>query len=244
MKVRLLFNLILTLLILNVLVASTEIPKLHQRVTDFTNTLTYQEWKMLEKILKEFEDSTSVQIAVLIIRSLERESIEEFAYKVFSENKIGQAGKNNGVLLVIARDDRKMKIEVGYGLEGVLTDAIASRIIRNEIIPHFREDNYFAGLVNGIDAIMRATAGEYRADNGNGTTTIFPYFLFFLILLSVIGIPIMAGRRRRIIGGGQSVYYSGWSFGGWHGYLGGGFRSSGWSGGGGFSGGGGATGSW
>lgn len=238
---------VVTLLVCSVIgtfYAETTIPSLNQRVTDLTNTLTYQEWKMLERILKEFEDSTSTQIAILIIPTLEKESIEEYTQKVFKENRIGQQGKNNGVLVVVAKDDHKIRIEVGYGLEGVLTDALASRIIRNEMLPHFRDENYFAGLVNGIDAIIRATAGEYKADAEKNAGDGFLLILLVLVVFFLFFVPLISSRRRRIIGSGPSIYYSGWGLGGWHGGIGGGFRSSGWSGGGGLSGGGGATGSW
>jgi uncharacterized protein len=232
--------------------AQVKIPELEQRVSDFTNTLSFQEWKSLEQMLKSFEDSTSTQIAVLMIGSLDGESIEDYASKVFEGNKIGQAHKDNGVLLVVAKDDRKMKIEVGYGLEGVLTDALSSEIIRNDIAPHFRDGNYFAGLVTGLDAMMRATAGEYQAeDRGKNAPVVSTTlgvlalgFIFFFLL------PMMAARRRYIVGSGGHRYFSGWGYGGWPGSFGGGgssFRGGGSSFGGfggGMSGGGGATGSW
>ena len=230
--------------------AQIKIPKLEQRVSDFTNTLSFQEWQSLERMLKSFEDSTSTQIVVLIINSLNDENIEEYANKVFESNKIGQAKKNNGVLLVVSKEDRKMKIEVGYGLEGVLTDALSSQIIRNDMIPHFREGNYFGGLITGIDAIMRATAGEYYAEEKGKEA---PAVSALLVLIAIgfvffVLFPMMASRRRSIIGSGGHQYYSGWGYhGGRPGSFGGGSffgGGGGWSGGGGMSGGGGATGSW
>jgi uncharacterized protein len=234
--------------------AQTKIPKLDQRVSDFTNTLSFQEWQSLEQLLKSFEDSTSTQIVVLMLNSLDGESIEEYASKTFELNKIGQTKKDNGVLLVIAKQDRKLKIEVGYGLEGVLTDAVSSQIIRQDITPHFKSGNYFGGIVTGVDAIIRATAGEYHADSKGkkapavsaGLVVIALVFAFFVL------IPMMSSRRRSIIGSGGHRYYSGWGYGGgWPGSFGGGSGSSsggfgggGFSGGGGMSGGGGASGSW
>ncbi len=247
MKSKMMLILIGVMLIASVALSQTTLPVLQQRVNDYTNTLSYQEWRMLEKILKEFEDSTSTQIVILMVRTTGNESIEEYAYKVFRQNKIGQEGKNNGILLVIAKDDHKMKIEVGYGLEGVLTDAVSSRILRNEIAPHFKQENYFAGLITGIDAIMRATAGEYKVDKAKAplsTTEIGAIVLFIIILMFFLS-AIFSGRRRQIIGKGRSYYYSGWGFGGWSGGIGrGGSSFGGFRGGGGFSGGGGATGSW
>jgi len=243
-------NLWVFLLLISVLcsvsiAAETKIPKLEQRISDFTNTLSFQEWQQVDRLLKSFEDSTSTQVVVLMVSSLEGESIEEYANKTFTQNKIGQAKKDNGVLLVIAKQDHAMRIEVGYGLEGTMTDAITSQIIRQEITPYFKSDNYFGGIVTGVDAIMRATAGEYHAESKGkrapaasaGLLAIFILFVLFILM------PILSSRRRSIIGSGGHRYYSGWGYG--SGFGGGGFGGGGgFSGGGGMSGGGGASGSW
>jgi len=230
--------------------AETKIPKLEQRISDFTNTLSFQEWQQLDHLLKSFEDTTSTQIVVVIVNSLEGESVEEYANKVFKENKIGQAKKDNGVLLVVAKQDHAVRIEVGYGLEGALTDAIASQIIRQEIIPHFKSENYFGGIVTGVDAIMRATAGEYHADSkGNKAPAVSVGLIFLVIMFGIFFfLPMLSSRRRSIIGSGGHSYFSGWGYGGGFGgsgFGGGGFGGGGgFSGGGGMSGGGGASGSW
>ena len=235
--------------------AEVKIPKLDQRVSDFTNTLSFQEWQQLDHELKRLEDTTSIQVVVLMINSLEGESIEEFANRTFTENKIGQAKKDNGVLLIIAKQDHAMRIEVGYGLEGALTDAITSQIIRQEIAPLFKADNYFGGIVTGVDAIMRATAGEYHVESKGKNAPAVSAGLVSLIIFFVIFIlmPMMTSRRRSIIGSRGHNYYSGWGYGGWFGgggFGGGGFGGGGFGGGGGFSGGGGmsggggASGSW
>jgi uncharacterized protein len=229
----------------SVLHAEKTIPKLEQRVTDLTNTLSFQEWQALEKMVKSYEDTTSNQIAILMIQTLDGWSIEEYANKVFTENRIGAEKKNNGVLLVVAKNEQTMKIEVGYGLEGVLTDALASRIIRDEIVPSFRQGNYFAGLISGTDAAMRACAGEYHADEKSGRRHGVPGNLVLLIIVFILFFltPLFPSRRRHIIGSGGPFYYSGWG-GGFGSGLGGG-SGGGWSGGGGgMSGGGGAVGSW
>lgn len=224
-------------------VAQIKIPELKQRVNDFTNTLGFQEWQEIDRLLKSYEDTTSIQIVVLMVNSLEGESIEEYANKTFALNKIGQAKKDNGVLLVVAKQDHKVKIEVGYGLEGTLTDAISSQIIRQEILPHFRADNYFGGIVTGVDAIIRTTRGEYQSDNrGNKAPAVSLGLVFLFIMFGVfVLLPMMASRRRSIIGSGGHSYYSGWGYGGG---SSGGFGDGGFSGGGGMSGGGGASGSW
>ena len=232
----------------SVLHAEKTIPKLDQRVTDLANTLSFQEWQILEKLVKAYEDTTSNQIAILMIQTLDGADIEEYANKVFTENRIGAKKKNNGVLLVVAKNEQKMKIEVGFGLEGVLTNALSSRIIRDEIVPYFRQGNYFAGLISGTDAIMRACAGEYHADEKNSKKHGPPGQLLLMIILFILFFltPLFPSRRRHIIGSGGPFYYSGWGggLGSALGGFGGGSGGGGWSGGGGMSGGGGAVGSW
>ncbi|MGD0591786.1 MAG: TPM domain-containing protein [Bacteroidota bacterium] len=230
-------------------VPQTNFPKLNQRVSDFTNTLSFQEWQEIDRLLKSYEDTTSTQVVVLMVNTLDGESIEEYANKTFALNKIGQAKKDNGVLLLIAKQDHKVRIEVGYGLEGVLTDAVCSQIIRQEILPHFKAENYFGGIVTGVDAIIRTTKGEYQADSRGKKAPAVSMGLVFLVMMFGIFVllPMMASRRRSVIGSGGHRYYSGWgygggSFGGFGG--GGGFSGGGFSGGGGMSGGGGASGSW
>jgi uncharacterized protein len=226
------------------LMAEIKLPELKQRVNDFTNTLGFQEWQEIDRLLKSYEDTTSTQIVVLMINSLDGESIEEYANKTFALNKIGQAKKNNGALLLIAKQDHKVRIEVGYGLEGALTDAVCSQIIRQEILPHFRADNYFGGIVTGVDAIIRTTRGEYQADTrGKKAPAVSMGLVFLIIMFGFVLLPMLASRRRSVIGSGGHRYYSGWGYGGgsFGGFGGGG---GGFSGGGGMSGGGGASGSW
>jgi uncharacterized protein len=227
-----------------ILRAEANIPKLNQRVNDFTNTLGYQEWQKVDSELKSYEDTTSTQVVVLMINSLEGESLEEYANKTFNLNKIGQAKKNNGVLLLIVKKDQQVRIEVGYGLEGALTDAISSQIIRNEIIPYIKADNYFGGIVTGVDAIIRVTRGEYQAESkGKNAPAVSMGLVFLAIMFGIfILLPMLASRRRSVIGSGGHRYYSGWGYGG--GSSGGFGGGGGFSGGGGMSGGGGASGSW
>ncbi len=229
-------------------VAQIKFPELKQRVNDFTNTLSFQEWQEIDRLLKSYEDTTSTQIVVLMVNSLEGESIEEYANKTFALNKIGQVKKDNGVLPVIAKQDRKIKSEVGYGLEGALTDAISSQIIRQEILPHFKADNYFGGIITGVDAIIRTTRGEYQTDSRGKKAPAVSLGLVFLIMMFGIFVlfPMLASRRRSVLGSGGHSYYSGWGYGGGSsgGFSGGGFGGGGFSGGGGMSGGGGASGSW
>jgi uncharacterized protein len=228
--------------------AETKFPELKQHVNDFTNTLSFQEWQEIDRLLKSYEDTTSTQVVVLMINSLEGESIEEYANKTFALNKIGQAKKDNGVLLLIAKQDHKVRIESGYGLEGALTDALCSQIIRQEILPHFKAENYFGGIVTGVDAIIRATKNEYQADKRGDKAPAISVGLVFLVLMFGIFVllPMFASRRRSVIGSGGHSYFSGWGYGGGSsgGFGSSGFGGGGFSGGGGMSGGGGASGSW
>lgn len=137
-----------------------EVPPLRGRVNDLAGLMPPGRAQALEERLKRFEDETGIQIAVLTIPSLKGEDLEGFSIKVAETWKIGRKGFDTGVILLIARDDRKLRIEVGYGLEGVLPDALASRIIREIIVPRFRENDYPGGIESGLEAIMKATRGE------------------------------------------------------------------------------------
>ncbi|HEY3430346.1 MAG TPA: TPM domain-containing protein [Cyclobacteriaceae bacterium] len=143
-------------------------PLAGKRVHDEAQILSSQTVQQLEQQLKLYEDSTSNQIAILIIQSLEGDILEDYALRVaHNEWKLGQAKNDNGVLLLIAVDDRKMRIEVGYGLEGVLTDATCNQIIRNEMAPNFRRGDYDAGVILAINAMVRAIGGEYIAEESS-----------------------------------------------------------------------------
>ncbi len=224
--------------------------KVRTYVTDKTGTLTQSQIQTLETKLTNFEKETSNQVVVWMISSLEGESLEEKSYEIAEQNGIGQKSKNNGVLLFIAKNDRKLRIEVGYGLEGVLTDALSSQIIRKEITPQFKKGNFYEGINAGVDAIIKATKGEYTADKsedeGSGSVCCgVPIFIFVLlvILIVVFGIPILSA----IFGWGRSGRSNWWHTGGsgWSsGSSGSSWSGGGFSGGGGSFGGGGASGSW
>jgi len=220
---------------------SAEIPLLTQRVTDLAGFLSSSEVRLLEERLAAFEDSTSTQIAILTVPSLAGIPIEEYSIQTFEKNGIGQKNKDNGVLLLVAREERRLRIEVGYGLEGVLTDALSTQVIEREIKPAFREGRYGRGLLAGVDAIMAITAGEYTAD---GRAPEIRNFFPLIFVLLVVLLRFFAGGRRR----GRLMGLPGWAYlGGWHssgGSWGGGSFGGGWGGGGGLGGGGGASGRW
>ncbi len=149
-------------------VAQRAVPELwNTRVHDDAHVLRQETIDRLEKELAHYEDSTSNQIAVLIITSLEGENIEGYSLKVSEKWKLGKKEKDNGVLLLIAVDDHEMRIEVGQGLEGVLTDAQCNRIIRNEMAPHFRRADFDSGVSAALHAIIATIGGEYNAADTN-----------------------------------------------------------------------------
>lgn len=141
-------------------VVAADVPYLSGRVVDNAEILKPQTRSVLTEKLKAHEQKTSNQIAVLTVPTIGDESIEEFATRVFESWKLGQKGKDNGVLLVIAPKDRKLRIEVGYGLEGTLTDVASSRIIRNVITPAFKAGDFDKGVTDGVDAIIGQLEGS------------------------------------------------------------------------------------
>jgi uncharacterized protein len=139
---------------------AADIPPLKARVTDLTNTLNAQQRAALEQTLAEFEARKGAQIAVLIVPTTQPETIEQYAVRVQEAWKLGRKGVDDGALLVVAKNDRRVKIEVGYGLEGILPDAVAKRIIENDIVPRFKEGDFYGGIRAGVDRIMRVVEGE------------------------------------------------------------------------------------
>jgi len=199
-------------------------------VHDEANILSAGAKTRLEAILQAERDSTSNQIAILIIPALDGGSLEEYSLRVAEKWQPGQKEKDNGALLLISIEDRQMRIEAGYGLEGTLTDAMSSRIIRNEIAPRFRAGDYDGGVEAGVMAIMQAIAGEYVNEDPvpqKRNTKKSPLTTIIIIIIIIL----IASRRRRGGGGGH------WSSGrGWIGPIGG-LGGSGWGSGGGFGGG-------
>jgi uncharacterized protein len=221
--------------------AQPEVPLLKQYANDFTNTLNTNQIQTLNNRLRTLEDTTSTQLVVLMISTLNDYPIEYYSHEVAQKNKIGTKENDNGALLFIAKNDRKLRIEVGYGLEGALPDALASSIIRNEIAPHFKRENFYQGITAGINAIILAVAGEYKIrrerQDDEEEPNIFP-----IIFMIIFGLWMLFARGRGRRRGGL-IYWGGFGGGGRSGGFGsGGF--GGFSGGGGSFGGGGASGGW
>lgn len=231
-------------------------------VNDYTTTLTADQQQALENKLVAFDDSTSTQIAVVIIPALNGNDVTDYGVKLGRAWGIGGKQSNNGVLLLIvngdkAKGDRQLYIATGYGVEGALPDITAKHIIDDVIVPNFKGNDYYRGIEEGTDAIMQAVKGEYKAPQGynkrKGSGGLGR--IVFLIVIIVIFFAISGGR-----GGGGGSFMSRRGFAAWtiaNMLSGGGGRGGGWSGGGGGSsgggfggfgggsfGGGGASGSW
>lgn len=222
-------------------------------VNDYANVLTAAQQSELEAKLVAFDKSTSTQIAIVIVNSVEGRDIAEVGTELLRSWGVGGSKNNNGVVLLVAYKDRKLNISTGYGLEKSLPDITAQQIIDYTIKPRFKGSDYYHGLDEGVTAIMNATRGEYTAPSGYYKNKKFsPGKIFFLIILVIVLLSIFGGGGR----GGSFMSRRGYRgfngpfifpTGGWGGSGGGG----GWSGGGGFGGfggggggGGGASGSW
>ena len=140
--------------------AQVAVPRLAARVTDETGTLSAGERATLEQVLAEFERRKGSQIAVLVVPTTGDETIEQYSLRVVEQWRLGRKGVDDGVLLLVAKDDRRLRIEVGYGLEGAIPDAIAKRIIEETIRPRFRDGDFYGGLRIGVEQLMRVAEGE------------------------------------------------------------------------------------
>jgi len=223
-----------------------DVPPLRAHVNDTADLLSAPAEQQLEQKLSNYEQKTRHQFALLTIQSLDGDALEDFSIRVVEAWKLGQKGKDDGLLLLIVKSDRKLRIEVGYGLEGDVTDAFSAQVIRNVLTPALRAGNAEQGVERAFDVLMQKAAGEKvpdaavappKRESGGGS----PFALIGLLLfLSPFLLPLlfMRGRARRagfMVGGLGSMGGYG---GGWGGSRGGG----GWGGGGGFGGGGGGFG--
>lgn len=254
-KTSMMFTLLV--LFISTAFAQVPIPVLKNYANDLTSTLNSSELYTFESKLKSFDDSTTNQIVFLMMNSLDGYPLENFCFETASKNQIGSKKNNNGVLFFVAKDDRKMRIEVGYGLEGALPDALANSILRNEVKPFFKSGDYYAGITAGLEAIILATKGEYKGDpkgKGKGKGTGVPFILIVIIFIIIASLGGKGGKGggggllpllilgSMGSGGRRSGGFGGSSWGGGGGFGGGGF--GGFSGGGGSFGGGGSSGSW
>ncbi|MGB5231580.1 MAG: TPM domain-containing protein [Desulfoprunum sp.] len=178
-----------------------EVPPLEGRVNDYAAMLAPATVDQLERSLAAFEQEQSTQIVVLTVASLSGDSLEDFSLRVAESWKIGRKGLDNGALLLIARDDRKIRIEVGYGLEGRLTDLAAGRIIRDVITPQFRNGSFDQGVINGVTVMMAAVKGEFSAEQiaaHRGDDQVDFESLLVPFLVGLFFISRIVGRNRMV----------------------------------------------
>ncbi len=193
--------------------AQQQIPPLKGWVTDTTGTLTSEQRNQLESRLRQFESAKGAQVAVLIVPTTAPESIEQYGIRVADAWKLGRKKVDDGVILIVAKNDRTVRIEVGYGLEGVLTDLMSSRIIRETIVPAFRQGEFYAGINAATTQIMRLILGESlppparpaSEDAHPDLETIAP----ILLILSIVVGRILRGVFGRMLGAGVTAGVAG-----------------------------------
>jgi uncharacterized protein len=234
------------------------LPTLSGRVVDDANILNPPTRAALDQKLADLEAKTTDQLVVVTLKSLQGTSVEDFGVQLGRAWRIGQRDKNNGVLLIVAPSERKVRIEVGYGLEGTLTDAVSKLIIENAIIPRFRANDIPGGITRGVDDIISVLTGDAEEWKQRAAKRPDPTPPWSAILIPILAVTVIAlafimivgampggpnNRRRGRWGSGGSSGSSWWT-GSSGGFSGGGFGGGGFSGGGGSFGGGGSSGSW
>jgi uncharacterized protein len=229
-------------------------PPPDRRVNDYAGALTPADRDRIEQQLIAREGASRNQVVVAVFRSLQGESLEGYSIRLAQAWRIGQKGLDNGVIFLVFLDDRKMRIEVGYGLEGSLTDAITSSILRDVVAPRFREGRTADGIAAGLDAIDRAIAGTYvrpppasqeRRGIDLGFRELAALFVVFVLISILVQNRMQSAVvRRRGWTGGSSGWGGPFIGGGGFGGGSGGDSGGGFSGGGGSFGGGGSSGSW
>lgn len=263
----LLFSLVIALLLVLPAAAQSKIdfPPLTGRVVDQANLLDPATEQALTEKLAALEAGSTDQLVVVTVNSLQDQEIEDYGYQLGRAWGIGQKENDNGALLIVAPNERKVRVEVGYGLEPILTDAFSSQLIRNDILPSFRDGDYQAGVIKGVDALIaqlsldpaeaqaraQAAAAEQADTKGE---SIIPLVIIAGLFLFIFLIAMRSGRGRRsnvssvlLWAASEALRNSGRGGGGWGGgggFGGGGFGGGGFGGGGGSFGGGGASGGW
>src|SRR5712672_1927140 len=209
------------------------VPPLRAHVTDLTGTLSAQQIQDLESRLASFERGKGSQIAVLMLPSTQPETIEEYSIRVADAWKIGRARVDDGVILTVAKNDRKLRVEVGRGLEGAIPDAVAKRVVSDVIAPHFRTGDFYGGVAAGTGALMKLIEGEPLPAPRSASGTFDGGFDLLTIAVLVVAVLVFgfigvlfalaAGSPRS--GGWSTGSRGGWSTGGWSGgdFGGGGF---------------------
>jgi uncharacterized protein len=211
-SLKLLYGLfIVGLLGVNFAWAEQPIPELTARVTDLTNTLSPTQQQLLEQQLTELESKKGSQLVVLVVPSTQPESIEQYAFRVAEHWKLGREGIDDGVLLLVAKNDRKLRIEIGYGMEGAIPDAIAKRVIAEVITPYFKAGDFYGGISAGVDQLERLIEGEPlpapKQHNARGPEG--PEDLLFFMIFILFFAPLLRSMFGRLIGSGIAGGFAG-----------------------------------
>ncbi len=180
--------------------AVVPVPPLQSRVTDLTSTLTPDQSRQLEELLGAFEARKGAQIAVLLVPTTQPETIEQYGLRVAEQWKLGRKGVDDGALLLVAKDDRTLRIEVGYGLEGVLPDAIAKRIISEIITPAFRNGDFAGGIAAGAQRLIAVIDGEPLPPPARSGANGDAKGLLNLLPIALLAIPVLGGLLRLLFG--------------------------------------------
>ena len=179
--------------------AEVAVPPLTQRINDLTSTLDAGQIQTLEIRLSEFEKNKGAQLAVLIVPTTQPETIEQFGIRVVEAWKLGRKNVDDGALLLVAKDDRTLRIEVGYGLEGVLNDATANRIIDEIIVPRFKRGDYYSGIESGLAAMMQVVNGEPLPPPRRAAAS-GKYDIESLLLIAFGAVVVVGGMLRALLG--------------------------------------------
>lgn len=202
------FAALLYLVLIGPVLAEVAVPVFNARVTDLTNTLTPSQVAGLEQQLADFEKRKGSQIAVLIVPSTAPEAIEQYGIRVAEAWKLGRKGVDDGALLLVAKNDRALRIEVGYGLEGVIPDAIAKRVIAEAIVPYFQKNDFSGGIQSGVNQLIRLIEGEplpavkTQAQNSKSD----PLGLLFMLAIGAVVIgQVLRAVFGRFLGSGMAA---------------------------------------
>ncbi|KDP84023.1 membrane protein [Cupriavidus sp. SK-3] len=197
-------------------IAEVAVPSLTARVTDLTGTLTREQQASLDQTLQAFEAKKGTQVAILIVPTTQPETIEQYSLRVVEQWKLGRTRVDDGALLIIAKDDRTLRIEVGYGLEGVLTDAASKRIISEDIVPRFKQRDFYGGVAAGIDRMLGVIDGEplpppkeTAGDRGDPVRQLMPILLVLTLVLGGV-LRSMLGRFPGAVVTGGAVGVVAW----------------------------------
>ncbi|MEM5365252.1 TPM domain-containing protein [Paraburkholderia azotifigens] len=187
--------------------AEVPVPPLTARVIDETGTLTGEQRSAIEQTLKDFETRKGSQISVLIVPTTQPETIEQYSMRVVEQWKLGRAKVDDGAMLIVAKNDRALRIEVGYGLEGALNDATSNRIINEVIVPKFKQGDFYGGIASGVDSIIRVVDGEplpapQRRGDSNGMGGLLPALFVVAVVAGGVLRAILGRLPGALVTGG------------------------------------------